>query len=68
MVTIAELKDLRALLTKHRLKHEELVTQMQILRQNCQELRTHVRSTSQEHARIFRAATGDHGEDHQSLG
>ncbi|MEN1679681.1 MAG: hypothetical protein AAGJ46_08810 [Planctomycetota bacterium] len=38
-VTLEELRQLRATLTSHRLQHETLVTQMQLLRQTCSELR-----------------------------
>ena len=42
-VSYEELRQLRAMLTAHRLKHELLVTKMQVLREECQELRTKIR-------------------------
>lgn len=42
-VSLEEVRQLRALLTKHRLEHEILVTKMQVLRKECQEIREQLR-------------------------
>ncbi len=38
-VSLDEIKGLREILINHRLEHELLVTRMQVLRRECQELR-----------------------------
>lgn len=47
-VTLEELRQLRATLTSHRLQHETLVTQMQLLRQSCSELRLQLAAAGSE--------------------
>ena len=46
-VTLQHLRALRDTLTEHRIKHEKLVTEMKILRQNCQEVRSLIKHTKQ---------------------
>lgn len=41
-VTLEELRRLRSMLTAHRLEHELLVTKMQVLREQCREIRDQI--------------------------
>ncbi len=44
-ISLKELKQLRSTLIAHRLQHERLVTEMQVLRENCQMLRAELRTS-----------------------
>lgn len=43
-ISLKQLKQLRTTLIAHRLQHERLVTEMQVLRENCQQLRAQIRT------------------------
>lgn len=61
MVSLNEIRELRETLTNHRLEHELLVTKMQVLRQECKEIRERVANRT---TRRLQSLTGnpDHGQ------